>query len=84
MKKVILILVTICSFLCACNKTEQALIKIYGTYTIKTYTVDDADSLSLYLDKLGPKFHFYFLMKLQIIKFVLSVKDQVIMGIQVR
>ncbi len=58
MKKVLFMMLVIVAIATACDKTERTLKKIYGEYTIKNYTVDGVDSLSLYMDSLGCAFHF--------------------------
>jgi hypothetical protein len=60
MKKIILILMAITAIVCGCNKTKQIMNKIYGDYTLTSYTVNGVDSLSLYKDSLGENFKFYF------------------------
>jgi hypothetical protein len=61
MKKTILILVVLAAVVVGgCNKTKQTLNKIYGDYTLKSYTVNGVDSLSLYKDSLGINFRFYY------------------------
>jgi hypothetical protein len=60
MKKIILILIVLTAILSGCNKNDQMLKKIYGDYTLKTYTVDGVDSLSLYNDSLGLSFYFFY------------------------
>ena len=60
MKKIILILVIIVAVVGAgCNKSKQTLNKIYGDYTLTTYTVNGVDSLNLFKDSLGINFKFY-------------------------
>jgi len=53
MKKILLIFIVI-------DKYEQTLKKIYGTYTLETYTVDGIDSLNTYQTVLGSNFYFYY------------------------
>ena len=60
MKKILLMMLVIGAIATACDKTERTLKKIYGEYTIKNYTVDGVDSLSLYMDSLGCAFHFLY------------------------
>lgn len=61
MKKIILFLIVIVAVASSCKKSEyeQTLKKIYGEYTLKTYTVNGVDSLSLFRDSLGTNFDFY-------------------------
>jgi hypothetical protein len=58
MKKIVLMLFAILTIACGCNKTKQTLKKIYGDYTLISYTVNGVDSLSLYKDSLGINFKF--------------------------
>lgn len=58
MKKIFLFLIVIIVFTSGCEK--YTLNKIYGPYTLTTYTVDGVDSLSLYNDSLGLNFDFYY------------------------
>jgi len=60
MKKVLLIFIVIGALVSGCDKYEQTLKKIYGQYTLKTYSVNGIDSLSLYQDSLGTSFRFYY------------------------
>lgn len=62
MKKIILILIAIITIACGCKKYNynRTLKKIYGTYTVTSYTVDGIDSLSLFKDSLSTNFKFYF------------------------
>ncbi len=59
MKKIILILIAIITITIGCSKYERTVKKIYGEYTLKTYTVNGIDSMSLYRDSLGLFFNFY-------------------------
>jgi len=54
----LLILIILTAWVSGCEK--YTLNKIYGFYTLKSYTVDGIDSLSLYKDSLGTDFHFYY------------------------
>jgi hypothetical protein len=58
MKKIILFLIIIIAITCGCEK--YTLNKIYGFYTLSTYTVNGIDSLNLYKDSLGSDFHFFY------------------------
>ncbi len=60
MKKVLLIFIVIGALVSGCEKYEQTLKKIYGTYTLETYTVDGIDSLNTYQTVLGSNFYFYY------------------------
>jgi len=60
MRKIILILIVISGVLSGCDKSEQILRKIYGSYELTTYTVDGMDSLALYKDSLSLRFQFYY------------------------
>lgn len=57
MKKAILILIIIAAIISGCQKYD--LKKIYGDYTITSYTVNEADSLSLLFDSLCLNVKFY-------------------------
>jgi len=57
-KKILLLFIVIAALVSGCEK--YTLNKIYGFYTLKSYTVDGVDSLSLYKDSLGTDFHFYY------------------------
>jgi hypothetical protein len=60
MKKILLIIIVIVAIISGCDKTEKTLKKIYGNYTLITYTVNGADSLSLYHQILGKEFDLYY------------------------
>jgi hypothetical protein len=62
MKKIILLLIVITIIACGCKKYNynHTLKKIYGNYTVTSYTVDGIDSLSLFKDSLSTNFKFYF------------------------
>ena len=62
MKKIILILIVIAAVAGGCikSKYEKTIEKICGDYTLKTYTVNGIDSLSLYKDSLGTDFNLYY------------------------
>jgi hypothetical protein len=60
MKKTILVLIVMAAVVSGCNKTDQTIKKIYGTYEISQYTVNGVDSLSLFKDSLSSTFYFYF------------------------
>lgn len=67
MKKIIFILIAIAAIACACKKYEEGPLisfisaknRVYGTYTLVSYTVNDQDSLSSYKNSLGVNFEFY-------------------------
>lgn len=58
MKNNFLILIVLIAIMTGCEK--YTLNKIYGSYTLTSYTVDGVDSLSLYNDSLGLNFEFYY------------------------
>ncbi len=58
MKKIILILISIIAIASGCKK--NTLNKFYGVHTLRTYTVDDVDSIDYYFDSLGTSFQFYY------------------------
>jgi hypothetical protein len=60
MKKKLLLLNAIMIIACSCNKTKQTTKKIYGDYTLSTYTVNGVDSLCSYKDSLGVKYDFFY------------------------
>ncbi|MBP7223290.1 MAG: hypothetical protein KBA50_08585 [Sedimentibacter sp.] len=60
MKKIVLILSVLTTIVSGCDKYEQTLKKIYGHYTITTYSVNGVDSLIMYRDSLGPNFNFFY------------------------
>lgn len=60
MKKINLMLLIIIVILCSCDKTEYKLNKIYGKYTLKTYTVNGIDSTNLCNDSIGNSFEFFY------------------------
>ena len=67
MKKLILILIVLAAITESCKKYEDGSLfsfrsaknRLYGTYDLKTYTVNGVDSLSLYKDSLGSVFSFF-------------------------
>jgi hypothetical protein len=67
MKKLIIILLLFASVLAGCRYKEGPLIsfhsalnRLYGTHTLKQYTVNGQDSLNLYYDTLGLSFRLYY------------------------
>jgi hypothetical protein len=62
MKKLLICLLIILAIASSCKKYNynRTLKKIYGTYTVTSYTVDGTDSLSLFKDSLSTNFYFYF------------------------
>jgi hypothetical protein len=61
MKKILIYLFLITAIASSCKKYEynHTLKKIYGNYTVTSYTVDGIDSLSLFKDSLSTSFSFY-------------------------
>ncbi len=59
MKKTILIILVLAAVVGGCDKTKRTYNKIYGEYTLISYTVNGIDSLSQYSDSLGSNFNFY-------------------------
>lgn len=60
MKKIIWVFFVFACVLNSCDKYEQQCKKLYGAYTLKTYTVDGIDSLYTYKTILGDSFYFHY------------------------
>ena len=62
MKKILIYLIVILAIASSCKKYKynHTLKKIYGTYTVTSYTVNGIDSLSLFKDSLSTNFDFYY------------------------
>jgi hypothetical protein len=60
MKKTILMLVVLAAVVGGCKKEKKMYEKIYGHYTLASYTASGVDSLSFLTDSLGSSFYFFY------------------------
>ena len=56
---ILLVFLLVTLFSCKKKNYDTTMQSIYGNYTLKSYTVDNLDSLSLYKNHLGTNISFY-------------------------